>query len=42
MQALSELKRTHEQDSLDVLRALMSEDEWEGLQQVTSSASYFT
>lgn len=43
LQALSEFKRTHEQDSLEALRALMSPDEWDSLQQATSSgASYFT
>ncbi len=39
--ALSEFKRTHEQDSLDVLKALLQEEEWEALQQTTSSATYF-
>ncbi len=41
-QALSEFKRTHEQDSLDALRGMMSEDEWDRLQQATRSGSYFT
>jgi hypothetical protein len=43
LQALSEFKRTHEQDSLDALKAMVSADEWDSLQQATSSgASYFT
>ncbi len=41
-QALAEFKRTHEQDSLERLRAeMMRPDDWEALQAVTSSASYF-
>ena len=32
----------HSQDALDELRALLSEDEWDALQQVTSPATYFT
>lgn len=39
--ALSEFKRTHEQDALEELRGRLGEEQWEGLQQVTSSASYF-
>jgi proteasome activator subunit 4 len=39
--ALSEFKRTHEQDSLDGLKSLMSQDDWEKLQSIKSSASYF-
>lgn len=39
--ALSEFKRTHEQDSMDALKAVMGPDDWESLQAVTSSASYF-
>ncbi len=39
--ALGEFRRTHEQDSLDELRRLLDSDQWEALQQVTSSASYF-
>lgn len=39
--ALSEFKRTHEADSLEALRARMGEDDWDSLQAVTSSASYF-
>ena len=39
--ALSEFKRTHEQDSLESLKVLMGPDNWESLQAVTSSASYF-
>ena len=39
--ALSEFKRTHERDSLDALKELMGPDDWESLQAVTSSASYF-
>lgn len=40
-QALSDFKRTHEQASLLELRAMMSSDDYEALQQCTSSASYF-
>jgi proteasome activator subunit 4 len=40
-QALAEFKRTHEQDSLALLRADMGADDWESFQAVTSSASYF-
>jgi len=32
----------HPQDALDELKALLSEDEWDALQQVTSPATYFT
>lgn len=39
--ALSEFKRTHEEDALEQLRALLGEERWEALAQVTSSASYF-
>jgi len=39
--ALSDFKRTHEQDSLAALRALMAPDDWDSLQQCTASASYF-
>jgi hypothetical protein len=39
--ALSEFKRTHEQDALEELKGRLGEEQWEGLQQVTSSASYF-
>lgn len=39
--ALSEFKRTHEADSLEALRTRMGEDDWDSLQAVTSSASYF-
>jgi hypothetical protein len=38
---LGEFKRTHEQDSLAALRAMMSGDQWDALQQVSSQASYF-
>lgn len=30
------------QDALDELKLLLSEDEWDALQQVTSPATYFT
>ncbi|KAL6755813.1 hypothetical protein V8C86DRAFT_3137313 [Haematococcus lacustris] len=40
--ALSEFKRTHEQDSLAALRAMMDPDDWDQLQQTTSSATYFS
>lgn len=39
--ALSEFKRTHEQDSIDELKRLLQEEQWEAYQQVTSQASYF-
>jgi hypothetical protein len=39
--ALSEFKRTHEEDATEALRALLGEEQWEALNQVTSSASYF-
>ncbi len=41
-QALSEFKRTHEQDTLQELKRMMGEDEWDSLQQATSNASYFS
>eukprot|EP00878_Enallax_costatus_P008919 GHUV01009325.1.p1 GENE.GHUV01009325.1~~GHUV01009325.1.p1 ORF type:complete len:859 (+),score=405.44 GHUV01009325.1:948-3524(+) len=39
--ALSEFKRTHEEDALDQLKGMLAEEQWEALTQVTSSASYF-
>jgi hypothetical protein len=39
--ALSEFKRTHEEDAIDTLKQLLGEEQWEALTQVTSSASYF-
>jgi hypothetical protein len=39
--ALSEFRRTHEQDALEDLKRQLGEEQWEALQQVTSSASYF-
>ncbi len=40
--ALSEFKRTHEQDVLERLRSeMMGPDDWDALQAVTSAASYF-
>jgi hypothetical protein len=39
--ALSEFKRTHEEDALEQLRGMLGEEQWEALSQVTSSASYF-
>jgi len=39
--ALSEFRRTHEQDALEELKRQLEEEQWEALQQVTSSASYF-
>ncbi|GAX74187.1 hypothetical protein CEUSTIGMA_g1636.t1 [Chlamydomonas eustigma] len=39
--ALSEFKRTHEQDSMDGLKTLMDQDDWEKVQSIKSSASYF-
>ncbi|KAF8058035.1 proteasome activator subunit 4 [Scenedesmus sp. PABB004] len=39
--ALSEFKRTHEEDALDALRAALGEADWEALAQVSNSASYF-
>lgn len=38
---VSEFKRTHEQDSLEELRAMTEADQWESIQQITSQASYF-
>jgi hypothetical protein len=31
-----------QKDAMDELKALLSEDEWDALQQVTSPATYFT
>eukprot|EP00879_Flechtneria_rotunda_P001404 GHRR01001556.1.p1 GENE.GHRR01001556.1~~GHRR01001556.1.p1 ORF type:complete len:449 (+),score=237.30 GHRR01001556.1:144-1349(+) len=39
--ALSEFKRTHEEDALEQLRVMLREEQWEALTQVTSSATYF-
>lgn len=39
--AVSEFKRTHEQDSLQRLRDIMEPDQWDSVQQLTSQASYF-
>ena len=39
--ALSEFKRTHEEDALEQLKDMLGEEQWEALTQVTSSASYF-
>jgi hypothetical protein len=39
--ALSEFKRTHEEDALEQLRGMLGEEQWEAMTQVTSSASYF-
>lgn len=38
---VSEYKRTHEQESMEQLRSRLEEEQWEDLQQVTSTASYF-
>lgn len=38
---LSEFKRTHEADAIDALKASLDSDQWDSLQQVTSTASYF-
>jgi hypothetical protein len=35
-------KTPNPQDALDELKALLSEDEWDAMQQVTSPATYFT
>ncbi len=39
--ALSEFKRTHEEDATEALKQMLGEEQWEALTQVTSSASYF-
>ena len=39
--ALSEFKRTHEEDAIESLKQMLGEEQWEALTQVTSSASYF-
>lgn len=39
--ALSEFKRTHEEDATEQLKQMLGEEQWEALTQVTSSASYF-